>query len=45
LLASGMPAARRDPAGSNAVLIDGKLKLFSDGVRDVLLAASPAASA
>ncbi len=44
LLASGMPAARRDPAGSNAVLIDGKLKLFSDAVRDVLLAASPGAS-
>lgn len=45
LLASGMPAARRDPAGSNAVMIDGKLKLFSDGVRDVLLAASLATSA
>ena len=45
LLASGMPAARRDPAGSNAVMIDGKLKHFSDGVRDVLLAASLATSA
>ena len=45
LLASGMPAARPDPAGSNAVMIDGKLKHFSDAVRDVLLAASPVASA
>lgn len=38
MLAHGLPAARPDPAGSDGVIMDGRLKRFSDEVTEVLLA-------
>jgi ankyrin repeat protein len=40
LLAHGMPGAQPDPGGSDGVLVDGRLKWFSDEVTDYLLGAS-----
>ncbi|GJE26004.1 hypothetical protein [Methylobacterium organophilum] len=37
LLAHGMPAASRDPAGSGGVVHDGRLRSFSDAVTEILL--------
>ena len=38
LLDYGMPGGRRDPAGSDAVILDGTPRRFSDEVSDILLA-------
>lgn len=37
LVAHGLPRAQPDPEGSDAVLVDGRRKWFSDEVREVLL--------
>jgi len=42
LVAHGMPAAQPDPNGSDGVIVDGRLKWFSDEVTDYLLGASRA---
>lgn len=40
LVAHGLPPARPDPEGSDAVMVDGVRRRFSDDVADVLLAAA-----
>lgn len=40
LRAHGLPPAKRDPAGSNALVVAGKPRHFSDEVADVLLGGS-----
>lgn len=40
LVAHGLPPARPDPEGSDAVIVDGVRRRFSDDVADVLLAAA-----
>lgn len=37
LLAHGLPPAKPDPNGSDAIVVEGRLMLFSDDVADVLL--------
>jgi ankyrin repeat protein len=39
LVAAGMPAAQPDPDGSDAVLVDGRLKRFSEEITEFLLQA------
>ena len=40
LVAHGLPGAQPDPGGSDGVIVDGRLKWFSDEVTDFLLGAS-----
>ena len=40
LVAHGMPGAQPDPGGSDGVIVDGRLKWFSDEVTDFLLGVS-----
>jgi ankyrin repeat protein len=42
LVAHGLPGAQPDPGGSDGVIVDGRLKWFSDEVTDFLLGASRA---
>ena len=41
LVAHGFPAAQPDPNGSEGVIVEGRLRWFSDEVTECLLAARP----